>query len=349
MKTKLFISHAYADERIVSLFVDYILVAGSGVKLEDIVYTTREDTGVVNGEDIPSAIKNGIKESRIFVMMVSEPYRKSEVCLNEMGAAWMDNDIMRKIILLPDVGFDRIGWLMHLNKASSVLDSSALDMIHDQVREAMSTSNLTATWNRNKELFIQKVNELGQQPGIVKVEDDEEMDLLDLREQFDYHIESFTKLIAVFTAAIYGYSDKLKSFTQRIQLLSSNPKSMTPMQVRGVMISAAHDTDTVSEVFENNTSNLRFHFDKAIDYATRLQKYDKNQTNRKNNRDSVQVLIDNMINLKDNLTSFRARMDEMVDIDKTFKKSRARLGASVDNFLKVVSFCIARASEYKMS
>ena len=349
MRTKLFISHASADEKIVSLFVDYILVAGSGVKLEDIVYTTREDTGVVNGEDIPSAIRNGIKESLMFFMMVSEHYRKSEVCLNEMGAAWMDDGIKRKIVLLPDVGFDRIGWLMHLNKASSVLDSSALDMIHDQIREAMSTNILTVTWNRNKELFIQKVNELSQQPGVVKVEADEEMDLLDLREQFDYHIDSFSKLLGVFTAAIYQYSDTLKSFTQRIQLLSSNPKSMTPMQVRGVMITFARDTDTVSEVFENNTSDLRFHFDKAIDYATSLQKYDKNQKNRKNNRDSVQSLIDNMINLKDNLTSFRASMDEMVDIDKTFKKSRARLCASVDNFLKVVAFCITRASEYKMS
>lgn len=349
MKTKLFISHASADERIVSLFVDYILVAGSGVKLEDIVYTTREDTGVVNGEDIPSAIKNGIKESRMFFMMVSEHYRKSEVCLNEMGAAWMDDEVTRKIVLLPDVGFDRIGWLLHLNKASSVMDTSALDMIHDQVKEVMSTNCLTATWNRNKELFIQKINELSRQPEVVKIEDDEEMDVLDLREQFDYHIESFTKMLGVFTAAIYGYSDTLKSLTQKMQLLGSNPKSMTPSQVRGVMITAAHDTDTISEVFENNTSDLRFHFDKAIDYATRLQKYDKDQKNRKNNRDSVQVLIDNMIRLKDNMTSFRTSMDEMVDIDKTFKKSRARLGASVDNFLKVVSFCITRASEYKMS
>ena len=122
---KIFISHALKDKEIVSLFVDKILVLGSGVSLEDIVFTSREDTGVINGEDIPEAIKSGLKESALFFMMVSEAYKDSEVCLNEMGAAWVMDDLSRKIILLPNTGFEKIGWLMSLKKGTKSNLSSA--------------------------------------------------------------------------------------------------------------------------------------------------------------------------------------------------------------------------------
>ena len=86
MGKKVFISHAAIDQQIVSLFVDQIICFGSGISIEDVVYTSREDSGIINGDDIPLSIKDGIKECMLFFMMVSDGYKKSEVCLNEMGA-----------------------------------------------------------------------------------------------------------------------------------------------------------------------------------------------------------------------------------------------------------------------
>ena len=160
MGKKVFISHASEDKQIVSLFVDQILCAGSGVNIEDVIYTSRDDSGVVNGYDIPSCIKDGIKQAAIFFMMVSEKYKESEVCLNEMGAAWMRDELPKKILLMPGSGFNKIGWLMSLSKGTELSDSSGLDALHDQIIDILSTRIQTATWNRCKEVFLNKLNEL---------------------------------------------------------------------------------------------------------------------------------------------------------------------------------------------
>ena len=75
MSKRVFISHSSQDKEIVSSFIENILVAGCGLRQEDIMYTSCEDMGVGNGEDIPMAIKKGIQECQLFLMMVSEHYR----------------------------------------------------------------------------------------------------------------------------------------------------------------------------------------------------------------------------------------------------------------------------------
>lgn len=350
MRSKLFISHASADEKLISLFVDYILVAGSGVKLEDIVYTTRDDTGVVNGEDIPEAIKEGIMKSKMFFMMVSEHYKKSEVCLNEMGAAWMDDDLERKIILLPGVGFDRLGWLVIHNKATMFTDAEGLDSIHDQIVETMSTSTRTSTWNRNKALFMSKVNDIVSSPiesaQLVPIDNNEELDWLDIKERFDYHMGEYSSIMNLFTTAINDYTSRIKLMTQKLIQLRSNPKSLTTSQVRGVFLSGAHDTDSLSEIFENKSSDIRYHFDEAMKYAIMLQKQD---ADKEANRVQCQAMIDSMISLKDEMKGFRETLNEPVDLDKSFRKAQLRLGSAVDFNLEILSFCIARAGDLKMA
>lgn len=190
---KVFISHASADEEVVSLFVDSILCSGSGLNREDIFFTSREDTGVQNGDDIPSAIKDGIRCCEMFFIMVSEAYRKSEVCLNEMGAAWMRDDLPKKIVLLPGVGFNSIGWLMSLKKGTQMTDEEGLDSIHDQVMVAFSTRVQTSTWNRSKRKFLQDIENLSaiSVPVVPRKEmiseSDDEMDYLDYQDQFSFH------------------------------------------------------------------------------------------------------------------------------------------------------------------
>ena len=70
MPKRVFISHASEDEPIVTLFVEKILQAGSDVKISEITYTSQEDMGITNGDDIPESIKAGIKELKVkFVSM----------------------------------------------------------------------------------------------------------------------------------------------------------------------------------------------------------------------------------------------------------------------------------------
>lgn len=90
---KFFISHSSKDKNIVDIFVDKILRLGLSVDANDIAYTSREDTGVVNGENIPQYIKTNIANCEFMFFIVSENYRKSEVCLNEMGRHGLPTDV----------------------------------------------------------------------------------------------------------------------------------------------------------------------------------------------------------------------------------------------------------------
>ena len=84
---KIFISHSSKDKQIVDIFVDKLLHLGLQIDPNDVAYTSREETGVGTGEDIRKFIKENISTCDFVFFMISENYKKSEICLNEMGAA----------------------------------------------------------------------------------------------------------------------------------------------------------------------------------------------------------------------------------------------------------------------
>ena len=84
---KIFISHSSEDKQLIDEFVDKILRLSCGFNTSDIIYTSRQSTGVSLGDGIPQFIKENIKTSSLVFFMISPNYRQSEVCLNEMGAA----------------------------------------------------------------------------------------------------------------------------------------------------------------------------------------------------------------------------------------------------------------------
>lgn len=352
MGKKIFISHASADEKVVSLFIDQILVAGSGVKLEDVVYTTRVDTSIANGEDIPATIRKELKECDLFVMMVSNHYRNSEVCLNEMGAAWMRENLPKLILLLPGIGFERIGWLMSLSKGTQLTDADGLDQIHDQIVELTATKVKTATWNRSKTHFLDQIHAYDAPTAagtdspiaVVQFEEEEEMDILDMREGFETHTNSYSSILILFSDAMNEYSEQLSNMTKKLNNLQLNPQSMTPTQLRGVFVKGAQHTDDLSCLYEEKTPELRYHFDKSIEYAIKLQQAAVNDEVKEDNKMQFKKLVDTMISAREELNGFRKSLDEPIVLDKHFKKSQLRLRVAMDNFLEVVSFCISRSS-----
>ncbi|WP_428833135.1 TIR domain-containing protein [Porphyromonas macacae] len=118
--------------------------------LSDIIYTSRETTGVEPGEGIPSFIKENLKTSSLVLFLISDNYKSSEVCLNEMGAAWaLEKNTIS--ILLPGTTFKSLGWLTSLSKALKIDDSEGLDKIYSIFNR--KDANIL-DWNRQKESFM---------------------------------------------------------------------------------------------------------------------------------------------------------------------------------------------------
>jgi hypothetical protein len=109
---KIFISHSSLDIVFVQLFVEKILKLGLDISSDRIFCSSIEGQGIRSGKYIPDTLKDELKKSSLALLFISKNYKNSEVCLNEMGAAWVLLPKEKVIpILLPDADFNDLGFL----------------------------------------------------------------------------------------------------------------------------------------------------------------------------------------------------------------------------------------------
>lgn len=155
---KIFISHSSKDRDIVEKFLDHILLLGIGLPTEDIFCTSIEDLAIKNGEDIRNHIHINIQNADFSIMLISDNYKKSEICLNEMGAVWAYSNNVR-YYLLPNVNFDKIGWLCNTNQAEKLFNSIVLDSLKNELTSFYSLEDKGTTWSRQRETFLSTYQE----------------------------------------------------------------------------------------------------------------------------------------------------------------------------------------------
>lgn len=354
MGKKVFISHASADKEIVSLFVDKILIAGYGLQQEDIFYTSREDTGVANGRNIPQEIKSMLSECSLYFLMISDNYRKSEVCLNEMGAAWMVDESKIRIIMLPNTGFDKIGWILSLNKASDSLNEEHLDSIRDMLIDTIGPKNKTATWNANKKAFLEEIEAMEPEKVDVVSEEpvheaDDELDLLTIRERFDENISAHHASLLKLTASLTNYNKKIQTGTKQLKTYNTNPAAFSTTQVRGIFVRLAKETNEMADINEEQTPLLRDHFDLAVKYGLLLQGKDVEPETKEDNKNQFRTLLETIRSTREQLNSYKESLEGFVDLDRSFTKAKNRLKKTLEEQIKAFSFCITRGEEFLLS
>ena len=151
---KLFISHSTKDTDIVHSFIEHILMLGLGVKREDIFCTSLDGCGIKSGADFKKAIKDELTNAKAVIQIITRNYKLSEVCLNEMGAAWILNSYVIPLVMPPDdydVGF------IHGNSQQLLLNNKDnLLTFYDDHKDTLFTSKVTIT-NYLKQ--VQKFND----------------------------------------------------------------------------------------------------------------------------------------------------------------------------------------------
>lgn len=116
MKNKIFISHCSKDISYVKLFVEKILILGLEIPAERIFCSSMEGQGIKSGEYIPDRLKTEINQSALAMLFISNDYKMSEICLNEVGAAWatLEKEMVKPLVL-SNVEFSDIG-ILNLNR-----------------------------------------------------------------------------------------------------------------------------------------------------------------------------------------------------------------------------------------
>lgn len=150
----IFISHSSKDKAIIEEFVDEILQLGMGIDTERISCTSIEEMGIPNGTKMREWIQEKIANCSVAFLMISPNYKKSEICLNEMGAVWtLEKDV--KILLLSGVDYGNFGWLEEIRQAGHVENESVLDQLYDDLKTEFGSDTNVSEWNRHRKKFIE--------------------------------------------------------------------------------------------------------------------------------------------------------------------------------------------------
>ncbi|MBR4268139.1 MAG: toll/interleukin-1 receptor domain-containing protein [Bacteroidales bacterium] len=155
---KFFISHASADKNVINSFVDNILILGCGFRTSDI-FCTLDHSVIRTGDDFRNEIIENMKNCDYIMCFISNNYKQSEVCQNEMGAAWVFNDKRVLPFKFPDIKFNEIGFLNKVKQSADITDGTKLDELYEELCDNYNLQQDWKNFNRRKEEFIKLVNE----------------------------------------------------------------------------------------------------------------------------------------------------------------------------------------------
>lgn len=151
---KIFVSHSSKDRIIVDEFVEKILIQGCNISESEIFCTSIEGLGIKTGLDFRNHIRENLLACDYSILLISENYKQSDICLNEMGALWAQDSVRVMPIILPNISFESIGTLFNVKQAAKIEDSSSLDELFEEFSEKYSIQKKIARWNKSKDLFL---------------------------------------------------------------------------------------------------------------------------------------------------------------------------------------------------
>lgn len=157
---EVFISHSSKDLDIVNAFIDEILVGALAIQVNDIFCTSTEGTKIKSGDDWRKSIRLHLKNSRIIFLIITPNFKESEVCLNEMGAAWVLSKNNVITLTVEPINYKTVGVIEEPKQLEKLLDESSLDRIRDVVKNKLNIpSRLIKSdrWSVKKIAFIEKV------------------------------------------------------------------------------------------------------------------------------------------------------------------------------------------------
>jgi len=155
----IFISHAIKDKDIIEAFVDLILHGALSVQIDKIFCISTDGTKIKSGSDWRNSIKENLLNAKINFLFITPNYKESEVCLNEMGAAWVTSATVLPLIVDP-INYKTVGIIQEPNQIEKLLDEKSLDRIKDIVQEKLeipSTLIKSERWTAKKKEFLVRV------------------------------------------------------------------------------------------------------------------------------------------------------------------------------------------------
>ncbi len=165
---KIFISHSYADKKLADRIIDKILVPVFQLnKSNDIFYTSKRESGISSRSNWKESIKSNLKDCSIFIAIITSNFKKSEMCLGEIGAAWVLNKRIYTLIL-PPIEYETFSVMLSEFQSDKLLNNSdiksfittiALDLqsiSNIEIQEGIDIEKLVLAFTKSIRSYIRK-------------------------------------------------------------------------------------------------------------------------------------------------------------------------------------------------
>lgn len=222
INNKIFISHSSKDVEIIKSFVEEVLILGLDIPSTRIFCSSVEGQGVKSGEYIPDRLREEMKKSSIALLFISNNYKSSEVCLNELGAAWvmLEKDSVIPF-LLPNANFSELGFLNIGRLGIKISERFGILKFIQDCKEILNPSFNLEKLHDKIEKFTDNINTLSS-----KSEKSKEPDEVD--EWTECYTNNLYALDAIIRKAIPALDDgihKIESVKLQNQILTDLSKA----------------------------------------------------------------------------------------------------------------------------
>ncbi len=154
---RIFISHSSKDRDVTELFVT-LLTNALRINPEDIFCSSLDGHKIESGKDWRGEIKYNINNSKICFIMISPDYKKSEICLNEMGAIYFTENIRHVPLIIPPATNEDAGVLFETTQIEYLQEEASLERIKDIVTGGDNVNIKGDYWDKHKKEFIKKIS-----------------------------------------------------------------------------------------------------------------------------------------------------------------------------------------------
>lgn len=183
---KIFISFSNKDNTVLNSFVDHFLKLGLNISSDEIECTGIEDSKPKTGDDFKNWIKNNLKNSDIIILLISQNYKTSEVCLNEMGAAWILDKKVFPLLIEP-INYNNVGFLNNTIQLLKIDNRDDLFTLKDDLNIFLENRKVSdSNFNKQVDKFLKEVKTVPIFQELLYESDD-------IGETFDYSF--FNKLL----------------------------------------------------------------------------------------------------------------------------------------------------------
>ena len=129
---------------------------GCGFKDEDI-FCTLDPSAIRTGDDFRDQIIENMKKCHYILLFISENYNLSDICKNEIGAAWALKGKRVLPFILPGTSFKQMGFLNVVKQGASITEKRKLDELYQELCDNYDMKPNWPSFNKAKEDFINSI------------------------------------------------------------------------------------------------------------------------------------------------------------------------------------------------